>query len=274
MALTFPDEVDRAALDDYAQRYGEHRFAPVVVLIAAYNEEEAIGGVLDSIPGESCGLEVDTLVVVDGATDQTAKVAVEHGAKTCIAPVNRGQGAALRLGYHLAAERGAKYIVTTDADGQYDITELPKLLQPLIDDRADFVTGSRRLGSNERPALMRRIGTYVFAWIISALTRQRITDTSFGFRGMKAEVPNSVTLEQQQYQSSELLVGVLSRGYRVMEQPMRMLPRAAGQSKKGNNFLYGYRYARVVFGTWLRERRALAQNRTSRATEPAGVADR
>ena len=121
---------------------------------------------------------------------------------------------------------------------------------------------------------MRRIGTYVFAWIISALTRQRITDTSFGFRGMKAEVPNSVTLEQQQYQSSELLVGVLSRGYRVMEQPMRMLPRAAGQSKKGNNFLYGYRYARVVFSTWLRERRALAQNRTSRATEPAGVADR
>ncbi|GAA4838082.1 glycosyltransferase family 2 protein [Saccharopolyspora rosea] len=276
MPPTFPDEVDRAALDDYAERYGEQRFAPVVVLIAAYNEEEAIGDVLDGIPARSCGLDVDTLVVVDGASDRTAELSVKHGAYTCIAPTNRGQGAALRLGYHLAADRGASYIVTTDADGQYDIGELPMLLQPLIDDRADFVTGSRRLGSNERPALIRRVGTYVFAWLVSALTRQRITDTSFGFRAMLAEVPNSVTLEQQQYQSSELLVGVLSRGYRVLEQPMRMLARAAGESKKGNNVLYGYRYAKVVLGTWLRERRAPARRGAAQqpVSETVGATDR
>ncbi|MEV6226640.1 glycosyltransferase family 2 protein [Saccharopolyspora shandongensis] len=255
MPTTFPSEVDRAALEDYAARYGDQSLAPAVVLIAAYNEEESLGEVLDGIPAYSCGLDVDKLVVVDGATDDTAKVALKHGAQTCVVPTNRGQGAALRLGYHLAAERGARYIVTTDADGQYDIAELPKLLRPLIDDRADFVTGSRRLGSNERPALIRRVGTYVFAWLVTALTGQHITDTSFGFRGMRAEVPNSVTLEQPQYQSSELLVGVLSRGYRVLEQPMRMLPRTAGVSKKGGSFRYGYRYARVVLGTWWRERR-------------------
>ncbi|GAA4884271.1 glycosyltransferase family 2 protein [Saccharopolyspora cebuensis] len=268
----YPDPVDRAALDDYATRYGDHRFAPVVVLIAAYNEQEALGGVLDGMPSSSCGLDVDTLVVVDGATDGTAEVAVGRGVQTCVAPANRGQGAALRLGYHLAAERGARYVITTDADGQYDITELPKLLQPLIDDRADFVTGSRRLGSNERPALVRRIGTHVFAWAVSALTRQRITDTSFGFRGMKAEVPVSVTLEQPQYQSSELLVGVLSRGYRVLEQPMRMLVRAAGKSKKGGALRYGYNYSKVVFGTWLRERRATASRRAPEPVSEAAVA--
>ena len=270
---TFPDRVDRAALDDYAERYGEHRFAPVVVLIAAYDEEEAIGAVLDGIPVGSCGLEVDALVVVDGATDATAEVALRHGAKTCVAPVNRGQGAALRLGYRLAAERGARYVVTTDADGQYDIRELPKLLQPLIDGDADFVTGSRRLGSSERPQLVRRVGTYVFAWMVSAMTGQRITDTSFGFRGMRVEVPNSVTLEQRQYQSSELLVGVLTRGYRVLEQPMAMLARTAGQSKKGNNLLYGYRYLKVVVGTWLRERRTPAAAVPVRREEPV-TADR
>jgi hypothetical protein len=250
------DEVDRAALADYTERYGEQRFAPVVVLIAAYNEEEAIGGVLDGIPGMSCGLEVDTLVVVDGASDRTAEVALRHGAHVCVASTNRGQGAALRLGYRLAAERGARYVITTDADGQYDIAELPKLLRPLIDDEADFVTGSRRLGRSETTDQLRRAGTYVFAWLVSALTSQNVSDTSFGFRGMKVDVPNTVRLEQLQYQSSELLVGVLAHGYRVLEQPMTMLERTAGHSKKGNNVLYGYRYARVVLGTWLRERRA------------------
>ncbi|GAA0520921.1 glycosyl transferase [Saccharopolyspora subtropica] len=272
---SFPDEVDQAALEDYAARCGDHRFAPVVVLIAAYNEEESLGEVLDSIPARCCDLDVDKLVVVDGATDRTAEVAIKHGAWTCVAPTNRGQGAALRLGYRLAAERGARYVITTDADGQYDITELPMLLRPLLDGRADFVTGSRRLGSNERPALIRRIGTHVFAWLVSALTGQRITDTSFGFRGMRVEVPNSVTLEQPQYQSSELLVGVLSHGYRVLEQPMRMRPRVAGRSKKGNDLLYGYRYARVVLGTWWRERRTRhTAGEQERVSEPAAVGER
>lgn len=272
MPTTYPDQVDRAALDGYDERYGDHRFAPVVVLIAAYNEEDALGAVLDGIPKSSCGLQVDTLVVVDGATDATADVALRYGAQICIAPENRGQGAALRLGYQLAAERGARYIVTTDADGQYDIKELPKLLSPLINDEAEFVTGSRRLGRSETTDLLRRAGTYVFAWLVSALTAQQITDTTFGFRGMKAEVPNAVTLEQQQYQSSELLIGVLARGYRVLEQPMTMLPRAAGISKKGNNLLYGYRYAKVVVGTWLRERRSefvATQRLEDQVTEPA-----
>ncbi len=262
MSSTFPDEVDQAALADYAERYGEHRFAPVVVLIAAYNEADAIGGVLDGMPASACGMDVNTLVVVDGASDATGEVALRHGAHTCIAPTNRGQGAALRLGYRLAAERGARYIVTTDADGQYDIAELPTLLQPIVDGDADFVSGSRTLGTSENPELLRRAGTHVFAWIVSALTGQRITDTSFGFRAMAAEVPNSVRLEQPQYQSSELLVGLLARGYRAAEKPMTMRERTAGVSKKGNNLFYGYRYARVVLGTWLRERR-------TRGTAPA-----
>lgn len=276
MLTTFPDEVDRRALDDYASRYGEHQFAPVVVLIAAYNEEESIGEVLDSIPARSSGLDVDKLVVVDGAKDDSAGQSLKHGAYTCVAPSNRGQGAALRLGYRLAAERGARYVITTDADGQYDINELSLLLQPLVEGRADFVSGSRVLGVNERPALVRRLGTYVFAWIVSALTGQRITDTSFGFRGMRVGVPNAVTLQQPQYQSSELLVGVLSHGYRVLEQPMRMLPRVAGESKKGGSIAYGYRYAKVVLGTWWRERRgrreAVVVEPAAEVSEPAAAA--
>jgi hypothetical protein len=250
----FPDEADRAALRDFRQRYGAVGLAPIVVVIAAYNEAEAIGPVLDAIPGRCRGLEVDALVVVDGAGDATAEVARGHGAHVCDVPVNRGQGAALRLGYHIARQAGARYIVTTDADGQYDLDELPLLLEPLLADRADFVTGSRALGGNHGAAPVRRLGSVVFAWLVSALTGQKVSDTSFGFRAMKAPVTAAVTLAQPQYQSAELLIGVLARGFRVLEQPMTMRARTAGRSKKGNSLVYGWSYARVVLGTWLRER--------------------
>jgi glycosyltransferase involved in cell wall biosynthesis len=220
---------------------------------------------------------VDTLVVVDGATDATAEVARRHGAYTCEVAVNRGQGAALRLGYHLAREGGARYVVTTDADGQYDLDELPRLLLPLIADTADFVTGSRALGNNHGAVAVRRLGSHVFAWLVSALTGQRVSDTSFGFRAMRAHVTGAVNLSQRQYQSAELLIGVLARGFRVLEQPMTMRARTAGRSKKGNSLVYGWSYARVVLGTWLRERPGrdgLPHPRSpGRAREPA-VGDR
>jgi glycosyltransferase involved in cell wall biosynthesis len=256
----FPEPADEAAL---ATIEPELSFPPIVVLIAAYNEAEGLGAVLDSVPATCGGQQVACLVVVDGATDATAEVARAHGAVTCAVAVNRGQGAALRLGYHLAAARGARFIVTTDADGQYDLAELPLLLEPLLSGDADFVTGSRRLGANESTDPVRRLGTRVFAALVSRLTGHRVTDTSFGFRAMRAEVPAAVPLTQPQYQSAELLVGVLLRGYRVVELPMTMRRRGHGRSKKGNNLVYGARYARVVLGTWWRDRKTTRSNTTN-----------
>nr|WP_132876049.1 glycosyltransferase [Tamaricihabitans halophyticus] len=249
----FPDPVDMAALREFNARYGEVQFAPVVIVIAAYNEEDGLGPVLDGLPSSSCDLAVDVLVVADGCKDQTARVAREHGAYTCVAPTNRGQGAALRLGYQLASQNGARYVVTTDADGQYDIEELPLLLKPLIEDEADFVTGSRVLGEEHAADSVRWLGTRVFAIMASVLTMNKITDTSFGFRGMRAELARDTKLQQPQYQSSELMVGLLARGARLKEQPMTMNLRSAGTTKKGNNVVYGYNYAKAMTGTWLRD---------------------
>ncbi|MBV9144197.1 MAG: glycosyltransferase family 2 protein [Pseudonocardiales bacterium] len=251
----FPDPADTATMCTFTQTEADKPFAPVVVIIAAYNEENGIGAVLAAVPPTSCGLPLDTLVIADGCTDATANVARHHGARVCELANNRGQGAALRLGYALARHGGAQYIVTTDADGQYNMAELPLLLQPLIDNEADFVTGSRTLGRQETSDAVRRLGVRVFATLASTLTRQQLTDTSFGFRAMKAEVTETVTLRQAQYQASELLLGVISHGYRVLEQPMTILARAAGQTKKGNNVIYGIRYAWVLVTTWTRESR-------------------
>jgi glycosyl transferase family 2 len=248
------DAVDRDARDEFDRRYGEPRLAPVVVVIAAFNEGSGLGDVLATLPETVCGLPADVLVVDDGSTDDTA-AAVESDARARLVScrVNRGQGAALRLGYAVARTHGARYLITTDADGQYDTSDLPVVLAPVVEGRADFVSGSRRLGRQHTRDRVRRLGVHVFAWLASALVGQYLTDTSFGLRAMRAGVTGVVTLNQPQYQSSELLVGVLSHGFRVLEVPGTMHVRTAGSSKKGRNLVYGARYARVVLGTWWRE---------------------
>lgn len=249
----FPDDVDAAAMTAFHERYGRRALSRLTVVIAAYNEAAGIGRALRNMPTTCGGLPISVLVVVDGATDRTAAVAEENGAFVCLAGRNRGQGAALRLGYRLAAAGGADYIVTTDADGQYDNGELPMLVKPLLDDTADFATGSRRLGSEQADSRMRWLGVRVFAVLATLLTRRRITDTSFGFRAMRADLVCAVTLREPQYQASELLIGVLARRARLLEVPMSMRLRNNGASKKGRSLCYGAHYARVMTGTWLRE---------------------
>jgi hypothetical protein len=247
------DDVDRQAQERFAAEV-VRPLAPVAVVIAAYNEAAGLPAVLASMPETVCGLPLDVVVVDDGSQDGTADAARVTGRALVVeCCANRGQGAALRLGYRIAREHGAAYVVTTDADGQYDVADLPAVLEPLVDGRADFVTGSRRLGVQENRDAVRQAGTYVFAWLASALVGRHLTDTSFGLRAMRAEVTAAVTLNQPQYQSSELLIGVVSHGFRVLEVPATMHVRSAGSSKKGGNFTYGTRYARVVLGTWWRE---------------------
>ena len=248
------DRIDDAAAARFAATYDAPKLGPLVVVVAAYEEEDALGEVLDAVPSTIRGTPVRVVVVDDGSTDATAEVARRHGAYVVEPGVNRGQGAALRLGYRVARESGAEYLATLDADGQYDPAELEVVLAPVLAGEADFVTGSRRLGREETTDRFRRAGVRFYAWLVSALTRQRITDTSFGLRAMRAEVTSTVTLLQPQYQSSELLIGALARGFRVREVPTTMRERSAGTSKKGHNLLYGARYGRVVVGTWLRER--------------------
>lgn len=248
--------IDDAAADAFFTGFGDSARAlpPVAIVIAAFNEADVIGRVIEALPATICGLETAVVVVSDGSKDKTAEEARTQGALVCDVPVNRGQGAALRLGYRLAREGGAGYIVTTDADGQYNPAEMERVLAPVVAGEADFVTGSRKLGSQETNDLVRRLGTWVFAVTISVLTRQRITDSSFGLRAMRAEVTGAVRLEQPQYQSSELLIAVLAHGFRVVEVPATIHKRKVGESKKGHNAIYGLKFASVVVGTWWRER--------------------
>ena len=246
-------DLDLQQAGAFAAAYAGRPAAPVAIVIAAYNEEANVGAVVEAVPGELCGLGTEVIVVVDGARDATANAAIGAGALVCDVPVNRGQGAALRLGYHLGRERGAALIMTTDADGQYGSDDMERVLSPLVADEADFVSGSRRLGSTANDDAVRNVGVVAFAALISLLVRQRVTDPACGLRAMKAGVSASVVLDQPQYQASELLISAVMAGYRFKEVPIAMKKRRSGKSKKGGNFLYGYRFCSVVLRTWFRE---------------------
>ena len=114
------ESVERGAAEAFLATYPAGAGAPLAVVIPAYNEEPTVAPVIAGIPSEAGGLQAEVIVVVDGARDATAARAREAGALVCDVPVNRGQGAALRLGYWLARARGAQVIVTIDADGQYE----------------------------------------------------------------------------------------------------------------------------------------------------------
>jgi glycosyltransferase involved in cell wall biosynthesis len=255
-----PHERDAAAAFLAAHPAGTG--APLAVIIPAYNEEPTVSEVIAAIPAEAAGLQTEVIVVVDGAKDATATVAAQAGALVCDVPVNRGQGAALRLGYWLARARGAQVIVTIDADGQYEADEIGRVVGPILDGRADFVSGSRRLGSELTTDATRHAGVIVFGALISVLVRQRITDPACGLRAMSAQVTADVVLEQPQYQASELMISAALHGYRLAEVPttMRDRGRHATGTKKGGNFGYGVRFARAAVHTWWRDRRA-ARNR-------------
>ena len=212
-----------------------------------------------STPARSAaGLKTEVIVVVDGARDATAARAAGAGALVCDVPVNRGQGAALRLGYWLARARRAQVIATIDADGQYEPEEIARVVQPILDGQADFVSGSRRLGAELTTDKVRHLGVLVFGALISVLVRHRITDPACGIRAMRSEVTGAVTLEQPQYQASELMISAALHGFRLAEVPTTMRDRGvhATATKKGGNFGYGVRFARAALRTWMRDRTA------------------
>jgi glycosyltransferase involved in cell wall biosynthesis len=251
------DPAEREAALAFLAEHPAGLGAPLAVVIPAYNEEPTVGEVVAEIPAEIRELECETIVIVDGAGDATADAAARAGALVCDVPVNRGQGAALKLGYALARARGAELICTIDADGQYEPEEISRVIAPIIAGEADFVSGSRRLGAELTTDRMRHAGVILFGKLFSLLVGQPVTDPACGLRAMRADVTAAVTLEQPQYQASELMISAALNGFRLAEVPTTMRDREkhATGTKKGGNVGYGLRFARAALRTWRRDRR-------------------
>jgi hypothetical protein len=252
------DYADRLASRHFVWDYGDKESDSVggklAVVIPALNEETALPVVMEDIPRQVNGMTVEVIVVSDGSTDSTERMAKEHGALVVGRDLRRGQGAAVALGYRMALLRGADVVATLDADGQYDPQELPQLIKPIIDGQADVVHGSRVLGQYHQPLFGRSQGIKVFARLTSFMARSPITDPASGFRAFSAEALLKLQFRERQFHASEVTVAAAKQGLRVKEVPCTFRERAHGETKKPGLVKYGLGYARSLVRTWLGRR--------------------
>ena len=225
----------------------------VLVCVPAFDEADNLPGVIAEIPSTVAGLPTHILVIDDGSGDATSAVAAGLGAHVVRHPVNSGQGAALQTGYLVSERLGADIVVTLDADGQHDPAEIGRLVDPIVRGDADFVVGSRRMGSRSASeSRARDAGISVYTRLVNLLSGTAVTDIANGYRAIRADRLAEIAFTEDQFHNPELLLGAARAGLRVIDVPVTIRPRTSGQSKKGTNLRYGLGFLRVILKTWLR----------------------
>ncbi|MGZ5308484.1 MAG: glycosyltransferase family 2 protein [Solirubrobacterales bacterium] len=222
------------------------------VVIPAYNEADSVADVIRQVPPAVCGVQTAILVVDDGSRDATTDVAEDAGAIVARHAINRGGGAALRTGYRLMADAGAKIVVTLDADGQHLPSEMERLVKPVLDGEVKLAHGSRVLGEADPNSRSRELGIVFFNRVVSFITRTKVSDCSNGYRAVRADVLPQLVLRQEQFHTSEFMIEAIKRGIPAREVPVTVVARTHGHSKKPAVVRYGMGFANAIVRTWLR----------------------
>ena len=224
----------------------------IVVILPAYNEQKNLAQVLESMPTEIGDMNVGVLVVDDGSSDDTYNVAKEHGVLVVRNRINRGQGAASRLGYDILVKHNISIGVTMDSDGQHRHEDIAELIRPIVDDKYDLTIGSRILGRKEKSTFLRSFGIKFFTKIINILMGTTLTDCSSGFKAFNITKMKQLELKEDQFQSTEVIIEAAKKGLRIGEVPIALIGRQHGKSKKGKDISYGINFAKTILKSWWR----------------------
>jgi glycosyltransferase involved in cell wall biosynthesis len=209
----------------------------ICILIPAYNAEETLGSVLKKIGP----LKMDTIVVNDGSSDETKRVASENGAQLLEHPLNLGKGAALRTGFQYILQKGYQVVITLDADGQHDPSEIPSLLKIFQSVNPDILIASRSAEFGKM-TFLRRFWNRLGVKAVARLCHSDITDSQSGFRLIRTEVLKAVDLSTSRFETElELLIKACKKGFGVLSVPIKT------QKVDGT----GSSHFRPVIDTWL-----------------------
>jgi glycosyltransferase involved in cell wall biosynthesis len=203
----------------------------ILVILPAYNEAENIPLVLSRL--RETYPELDLLVIVDHSRDDTARLAHSCGAQVITLPFNLGIGGAVQTGLLYARRHGYDCAIQFDSDGQHDVGSIERILLEVVAGKAHLCIGSRFITPDAqfRSSTLRRVGIRFFSFLISILTRERLTDPTSGFRAYGRE---AILLFAQQYPidfpEPESIVIANRAGLRIKEVPVVMHPRLYGNS--------------------------------------------
>jgi glycosyltransferase involved in cell wall biosynthesis len=198
----------------------------LLVTIPALNEEKTIAQVISGIPRNIPGIdELEVIVMNDGSTDRTAEIASRAGAMVVNLVGRPGLGYVFRTGIERAMRRGADIIVNIDGDGQFNSADIRKLVMPLLQDHADFVTCSRFADPALRPEMPvvkfhgNRVVTRIINWVCGGTN---FTDVSCGFRAFNREAAYRLTLFGRFTYTQECFIDLFSKGLRIVEVPLKV----------------------------------------------------
>jgi glycosyltransferase involved in cell wall biosynthesis len=202
----------------------------LLILIPAYNEAGAIGGVVTEV--RSVMPDVPVLVVDDCSADATVFLAREAGARVLALPHHLGLGGCVQAGYRLAFELGYQYVIRVDGDGQHDPRDIVKILEALEREDCEMVIGSRFVnGSGPYFGTLRASGIAFFRAVLRPILGKTVRDPTSGFVGLNRTAlslfSRSFPLE---YPEIEALVVLQRRRFRFAEVPCRFRPRRTGRS--------------------------------------------
>ena len=204
----------------------------ISVVIPVFNEELTIGNVIERLTtvAQKIGFEHEIIVVDDCSADRSLEISKGYGVKVFSLKTHMGKGYSLRVGF---AKAKGEIITTIDSDGSHRPEELPRLLTPILQNKADLVIGSRY--SSRNPMVAKKLnfaGVRLFNFLIKILTRENFSDSQSGYRVMKASVLKNMRLNSSGYEiESEMTVKTVRQGFRVREVPISFEQRTYGTSQ-------------------------------------------
>lgn len=202
----------------------------VLVVIPAYNEVDSISRVLGEVERELPWAKI--LVVNDCSTDGT-ETKIGKGVKIINNTFNMGYAMSMQTGIKYAERNGFDYVLQMDADGQHLASEAKKMLDTCKDKKADIVLGSRYYkGSTYKAPFFRRFGTRLFEFLIRVFCRKKITDPLTGFQCINRKVIEHYAKpgNYPEYPDAGLIIEMLMKKYKIIEVPVKMKKREAGES--------------------------------------------
>jgi len=224
----------------------------LTVTIPSFNEEKTISKVIREIPKKIPGIKkIEIIVIDDGSTDKTASVARKLGAVVVRHPGNRGLAKTFKTGIDTALARGADIVMNTDADFQYNQKQIPLVVKPIIEGKADIVLGSRFKGWIEDMSLGKRYGNILATKVVSFVSGLKISDAQSGFRAFSREAALRMNISGDFTYTQESLLIAAEHKMKIVEVPIDFRKRADESRLFGSIWTFAKRAGKTLMINYL-----------------------
>jgi len=195
----------------------------LIIQIPCYNEAETLSITLLALPRVVSGFDsVEWLVINDGSTDDTVSIAKKCGVDHIVNfKYNQGLAKGFMAGIKECLKQGADVIVNTDADNQYEAQDIPKLVQPILEHRADYVIGARPIGQTEHFSPAKKMLQKIGSWVVRKASRTEIPDAPSGFRAISRDCARQLNVYNNYTYTLETIIQAGQKGMAITSVPIR-----------------------------------------------------